>query len=46
MMKRSNKILGALVIGSLLTGYSAFAETDLTVKYDSDSETLPSITLK
>lgn len=46
MMKRNNKILGALVIGSLLTGYSAFAETDLTVKYDSDSETLPSITLK
>lgn len=46
MMKKNNKILGALVIGSLLTGYSAFAETDLTVKYDSDSETLPSITLK
>ncbi len=45
-MKKGNKILSALVVSSLLTGYSAFAETDLTVKYDSDSETLPSITLK
>ena len=43
-MKKSNKILAALVLGSLVTGYSAMAADALNVSYD--DETKSEITLK
>lgn len=43
-MKKSNKILAALVLGSLVTGYSAMAADTLNVSYD--DETKSEITLK
>ena len=38
MMKRNNKLLTALVVGSLMTGFTAFA-ADTQVNYDDDSQT-------
>ena len=42
-MKKNNKLLTALVVGSLMTGFSAFA-ADTQVNYDDDSKS--QITLK